>query len=1501
MGRKFRKGMVKKIVAILCILVLLQSYISSLAYVVKAMDMTMNGTTNQSQDDEIVVGEKTDSNNETENEPTPDNEIVVGGEDSEIEEPSQPGNEEEPSDNDVVIGEPSEEPEENPSEDDNQNDGELNGEENQEPDDITIGEEPIIEEYVEPEASVTVTSENTSIYKGYLYANATSDLRYATNYNTIDVVTITGGKFMSSMTVQDDSDRIGLITNTKIGLSNDMFYRQTRISVEEFENILGVNGSIAVYNPDGVVIDYINYETPIENGEYVYTYPYQMNTVRFELTNIINDGTISIKNDKAIKETSLFSREQISLFSSINTVSNINVYANNEVRGYRGEGNITLEETESKMTFEIDNDTLSVEETNEIAINVTLKTDEERFDLFENPTIDLEFPTPVQEINVTGINLLYKNGLSLDGWNVYTDAIGKKVLRVSLAGSQLEYTPGSVGEGTTIVVYATVDVDRLTSNSSEALKMTYTNKDTIRKSYMLEGKDSEDIILNLVGRQEMIKASRATIPNVGTEVSYDDDIKKIQVEAENPNEQTVILTGSVVNNFETTAQKVSIIGRIPFVGNKDGNGNDLNSTFNTTLSNSIATSGVVADVYYSEKEDALKDDSSWTQDITDISKYKSYKIVIKDGNMAKGESLSFEYSVNVPANVGYNAKAYSTYTVYYSLDEQEFFGICSIGIVTEEREITIDDIEDNSKEQIATLTVGTQVSQGGTILNEGDTVYERQILRYTVVVKNDSNVTATNVKIRGNAENSNLYYLKTIEQYDYYGHDVYYSGEYGEDTESEKEYEEFTIDSLSPGESKIFEFQAIVLENVSETYGKINVTADNIEETNVETIKIPVKEALLEVRSGYGMGESLMEGEIDSLSGSEFQLYGYVKNISEGKLNNVKLSILIPQELEYKNTFEIYGADDLEHYIEKSGDNTIITFEIPSLKNDEERQIYVSTVIREFDYLINSKVIILKSIASVGDNSYISNDYKKQINQGNTKIDYTWKSDVQKETVENGEQITFELTLSNVGLINSHMINIKSNLPSGLILTSLKVINNGNENEINFKDNNKINESLIIKTKEDAKIIFVGKVDEIFFDRDQSTIDIKASITGSDCNIDTDVISYKINNKNITVQNKPIVNEPIINDNIDNVDNNQNSQEPNNASNTNIQSEVKSIEKTYNISGKVWLDKNKDGINRDEKGINAVVVMLYGASSEGGIDVSNKVATVATSEDGTYNFAGVKAGNYVVAFSYDTSLYKATKYQVKNATSSENSDVVSKSVTFDGNTQILGLTDVLTVSNASLVDIDMGLVSKNEFDLALNKYISSVTVKNKEGTKTYEYGENSTNEKLEIRSKYYKSSKLDITYKFVVTNEGEISGYVNKLVDYLPSGTTVDLDANEGWYYGDDGNLYYNGLVGKEIQPGRTEEVKLTLTKSLEDGEALMLKNAGEISEYTNALGFEDIDSVTNNKEIKEDDYGSTLLVVSISTGNIVVNIVLIVIILICISMIVILVIKNKDTKKIYK
>ena len=212
----------------------------------------------------------------------------------------------------------------------------------------------------------------------------------------------------------------------------------------------------------------------------------------------------------------------------------------------------------------------------------------------------------------------------------------------------------------------------------------------------------------------------------------------------------------------------------------------------------------------------------------------------------------------------------------------------------------------------------------------------------------------------------------------------------------------------------------------------------------------------------------------------------------------------------------------------------------------------------------------------------------------------------------------------------------------------------------------------------------------------------------------------------------------------------------------------------------------------------------------------------------------------------------------------------------------------------------MGLVEKNEFDLKLEKQISEVTVKNKEGFQTYNYG-NSKNAKLEIKSKNYKSSTLEITYRIIIKNEGEISGYVNKVIDYMPEGTTVDFNNSPGWYQGQDGKLYYNGLVGKEIAAGESQEIKLTLKKSLANGEAVKITNAAEIVEYTNARGLDDKDSVADNKVQSEDDYDQAILTVTISTGNTVQYIAATLIIIIMLATITMLAIKYKNTKKVFR
>ena len=1520
---KKREANLKKFISILCIFVLLQSYFSYFAQIaIATSEMVIGGeeSSDSSENDEIVIGgeeEIQEEQNEDEqpmaeseepvSEPEDTDEPVIGSEEELSAEPEDPQTEE-PAEEPVIGEEEQEEP----------------VKENEEQ------EQPVVEEeepYVEPEITVEVTSENASIYKGYLYANATSELRYETNYNTIDVISIVGGKNITTLTVQDEPDKMQLITNTKIGLLSQMYYRQTRISVQEFNQLFGTDGSITLYTPEGEVLGYINKDTTIVNNEYVFTYPLQVNSVKFEFANIIADGTISIKNDKAIKESSDFSRNQISLFSSINTITAVNLYKGEEVKTYSAEGDINLEETESKMVIDIDQDTLSVEETNELAINVTLKTDEEKYDLFENPTIELEFPSAVEDIEVTGINLLYKNGLSIDTWNVTTNALGKKVLKVNLLGSQLEYTPGAVQEGTTVVVYADVDVNRLTADTSEALKMTYTNKDTVRKSYALEGKDSEDIQIDFVGRQELVRAMQITEANVATATSYDEQTEKIQILANQ--EQIVTITSSIVNNYEATLNDVVIVGRIPFVGNKDGNGNDLGTNFDTKLQNALATSGVIADIYYSEDGAAIQSSDSWSQDLENLGNYKSYKIVIREKTLAKGEKLSFEYSVVVPAEVGYNAVGYSNYVVYYKIDTQNYSNQCSVGMYTETKEVEMEDIEEENRQDVAVLTVGTQVSQAGKILGETDSVYERQVLKYTFVVRNTSNVTANNILIKANADNANLYYFKSFLHENVEGEGEDLIGNYEED-DGTKGYQEFAIDILAPGDSRTFEYQVIVknlkeIEN-PEVYGRLMISADNVLEKEVNTFKNTIKEAQIEVRMGASGTESA--DDIDVVSDSAFQFKTYIKNISGQTLSNVDLIVYLPDSLEF---FEIENiGEEFNEKIQKTADGSIVTIHFDELDADYENTIYFVSKVKRFDLNKVTITISLLSKIDINGEIYYSNDYSIKAKQTQSNYEYSWTSDLQKEILDHGDVITYTLKLKNIGVIDIDFTSITNQVPKGLKIEEVTLNTLEESKTLDYNDQASQVYEEINKIKVDEEIVFTIKtiVDENLFERDQGTIENKLTVNGGKYydDFDTNVIAYKINNtSNVTAyrvsetvddnnnntndtnntNNENDINntqeDNQINDqNIDNENNDMNNPQPQVNENTNIVDNT-TVSRTYYVSGLAWIDINQDGIRQSsEQPKESVIVSLYKANSNGGIDTSSQIATTSTDSDGRYTFIGVEEGKYIVVFDYDSNKYKVTKYQVDTATSTENSDAVSKTITINGASQILGITDVLTVSNASLMSIDIGLVDKTNFDLSLEKAIASVTVKNDEGTKVYNY-ENGISERLEIRSKYYKSTVLDITYKFKVANEGEVSGYVNKVVDYLPDDVQVVLNSSPGWYIGSDNGLYYTGLVDEEISAGDAKEFTLVIRKSLANGEAVKLVNSAEIAEYTNAQGLFDKDSIENNQIPTEDDYGTATLIVSISTGYTAQYIATILIIIIMIASIVMMAIKFKNTKKVFR
>jgi uncharacterized repeat protein (TIGR01451 family) len=694
------------------------------------------------------------------------------------------------------------------------------------------------------------------------------------------------------------------------------------------------------------------------------------------------------------------------------------------------------------MTVETDTDTISVEQTNEMTISVTLKTDEERYDLFENPEIVLEFPSVVETVDISMINLLYKNGLSIESWNIYTNVSGNQVIDVRLSGSQLEYTPGSVQEGTTLVIYASVSVNRLTADSSDVLKLTYMNKDTIRKSYMLEGKESEDVKLNFVGRGELIEASGLEVLGGESITCYDDDVQKIQIDSENETETTLKISGTIVNNFETATGNVSIVGRIPFAGNKDGEENDLGTTLNSTFLEGIETSGLDAKVYYSEEENADRNQEGWVEDAEDLGKYKSYKIVVSKGSLEKGESLSFEYKVNLPANIGYNAKAYATYTVYYTLDGQTFFDKSTIGAITEEREVALEDIKEESKAEInagedesVQLTVGTQVSQGGTVLNEGDTVYERQILKYTVVLQNTSNKTINNIKIKANATNSNLYSWKYV-QFNNGDAVTRTAKKLTEFTKEEKEYEEFEVD-LNAGESKTIEYQVIV-DNLSdienpEIYGNILLSADEIEEINILTIKNTIEEAEIEVNVENNATESVDEDDIEIRG--KFTFAVNVKNISNKDMKNVSLVTYISNTLDFDKDDVIIYSNDNENYeitIEEGIEVNMLVINIKDMPKDYVERFMVVTNVKSTDYTIET---VNLSVYSVAKEKYVSNVLERTAYQYDSKLEYDWNVDNTSTKLENEDEVTFTLTLKNTGNHSISGLTIESDLSSGFQAT----------------------------------------------------------------------------------------------------------------------------------------------------------------------------------------------------------------------------------------------------------------------------------------------------------------------------------------------------------------------------------------------------------------------------------------------------------------------------------
>ena len=204
----------------------------------------------------------------------------------------------------------------------------------------------------------------------------------------------------------------------------------------------------------------------------------------------------------------------------------------------------------------------------------------------------------------------------------------------------------------------------------------------------------------------------------------------------------------------------------------------------------------------------------------------------------------------------------------------------------------------------------------------------------------------------------------------------------------------------------------------------------------------------------------------------------------------------------------------------------------------------------------------------------------------------------------------------------------------------------------------------------------------------------------------------------------------------------------------------------------------------------------------------------------------------------------------------------------NGNEYKIGLTDTINVSNSNIENIDIGLIENKIFDLKLSKYISKVTVKSTQGTEVTKL-ENSRLAKVDVKSKYIDGTNIEIEYKIVVTNEGEVSGYAKKIIDYLPQELQFSQSSNKNWKQQGQ-NLIYTGLERVKIEAGESKTITLLLTKKLDKNSLGTITNTAEIQDSYNSDGIEDQDSTPGNKKKGEDDMSSASIIISVATGRVV-------------------------------
>ena len=788
------------------------------------------------------------------------------------------------------------------------------------------------------------------IYKGYLYANVQNEVAFEEE----EKVDIAYADAIENVQIDTLDNQFANDANQEFTAGTSVNYKGIVVNKQNMVEILGEEGSITIQDENGNVISTINNSIePNENGDIDITYDGNRKNIKVITSKPITEGRLVVKHKKAISGTNDYTKDELKTFTKLISRSKVTTSIGEII----GETAIALMDTKTDAKLELSNTSFSTLQTNEnVQFLVTLNSNNEQYDLFKNPMIEIVIP---KELNINVKNITQLNGqgeLSIASPSLIENDDGTKTIAIHMQGEQTTFG-NNINQGIQISITANITIDKTVPSMSSQIEMRYTNENRAGEqfSYQLPTTINSKYGVLLINKLENYNNNGDVVESI------DDKVKEAKLDI-NAQEKTAKGSFTIINNYDTEISNVEILGNVTDI---------------TTINN-LQVTGKETKIYYSEDENL--DTQNWQENVTDMTKIKSYKLVVAENKLNAKEVLNATYDLNIAQNIQGNQNKENQVLVKYSYLGNDLQNIAKMNLTTEPQEVT--EVNNNQEELISVKDMNVTLTSriGGQILTEGDTVKEGQGIKNIIKLENTGTEEIKNIKITAKQTNA-IFYDEVVYSDGWNSATGETNVDYTMIEENNELVEKvLTVETLKPGEDITLNYQFSVRQVEKEdetTVGTIQIIADGIEEKTVETItnKIEKSELKLQMRNKY-------EEEYMMLTNRQYPFFMDVTNLSQEEQSNIILTLNVPDGFSFSTDY-LFEADNFEFI---SYEDNILKLKIPTIEVGEKISIRLALYVDSWDTEIRKRDVDFYFTGEMDEKTYISNEMSKTIYNAESKI-----------------------------------------------------------------------------------------------------------------------------------------------------------------------------------------------------------------------------------------------------------------------------------------------------------------------------------------------------------------------------------------------------------------------------------------------------------------------------------------------------------------------------------